>query len=130
LAWALWRGRRAPATREPGDDRALDRGVLVTAGLIVAGLTVLIVGSFVADRALFATRRDPALEVRATGHQWWWRIQYRGPPSGAWVETANELHLPRDRTTRVTLASADVIHSFWVPNVAGKLDMIPGRRNV
>lgn len=68
--------------------------------------------------------------VRVTGHQWWWRIQYRDPTSGRWIETANELHLPRDTTTRVSLGAADVIHSFWVPNVAGKIDMIPGRRNL
>jgi cytochrome c oxidase subunit 2 len=68
--------------------------------------------------------------VRVTGHQWWWRIQYRDPASGGWIETANELHLPAGRTARIALGSADVIHSFWVPNVAGKMDVIPGRTNV
>jgi cytochrome c oxidase subunit 2 len=70
------------------------------------------------------------MAVRVTGHQYWWRIEYRDPATGRWIETANELHLPQGRTTRVSLGSADVIHSFWVPNVAGKLDMIPGRRNL
>ncbi len=132
LCWTLWRAwrRGSPATQSVGDDRALDRSLPFAAGAIVLGLTVLIVGSFLADRTMFAARGDPALMVRVTGHQWWWRIQYRDPASGHWIETANELHLPRGTTTRVSLGAADVIHSFWVPNVAGKLDMIPGRRNV
>jgi len=136
LVRALWRGRNGDDTRSAGagevaaGERSRERGVLVAAGAIVLGLAVLIVGSFIADRALFATRGRDAMEVRVTGHQWWWRIAYRDAASGRWIETANELHLPRGRTTRVTLGSADVIHSFWVPNVAGKLDMIPGRRNV
>lgn len=132
LGWAMVRARRrwTGGSDGTGADAVLDRGVWVAAAVIVIGLTVLIVGSFLADRALFATRGDGALLVRVTGHQWWWRIEYRDPATGQVVETANELHLPRGRTTRVELGSADVIHSFWVPNVAGKLDMIPGRRNL
>ena len=126
LVWSLWRRRDRATT----DDRRLDRGLWTAAAAIVIGLTVLVVGSFVADRALFATRGQDAMAVRITGHQWWWRIEYRDTRTGRWIETANELHLPLGRTTRVTLGSADVIHSFWVPNVAGKIDMIPGRRNL
>ncbi len=128
LAWSLWRARHRFGTG--GGDGVLYRGLWGAAAMIVIGLTVLIGGSFVADRALVATRDDPALEVRLTGHQWWWRIEYRDPATGRWVETANEMHLPAGRTARVSLGSADVIHSFWVPNVAGKIDMIPGRRNL
>jgi cytochrome c oxidase subunit 2 len=133
LGWSLWRAyRRRKERADAGttDDRFLERGVAVAAGVIVLGLTVLIVGSFLADRALFAGRGQDATIVRVTGHQWWWRIQYRDPTTGRWIETANELHLPAGRTTRLVLGAADVIHSFWVPNVAGKLDMIPGRRNL
>ena len=73
---------------------------------------------------------DDALKVRVVGHQWWWEIHY--PDHG--VLTANELHLPvsdrnRRRPTALTLESADVIHSFWVPQLAGKTDLIPNRRN-
>jgi cytochrome c oxidase subunit 2 len=93
-------------------------------------LTVLIVASFMADRKLADARSAEALQVRVTGHQWWWRLEYRDPATGAWIETANELHLPVGRTIRIELGSADVIHSFWVPNVAGKMDLIPGRINV
>lgn len=129
LTWAIWRARRRRLSAgEPAEPSP--RTLPVAAAGIVAGLTVLILGSFWADRALFAARGDKAMLVRVTGHQWWWRIQYRDPETGRWIETANELHLPAGRTTTVSLGAADVIHSFWVPNVAGKLDMIPGRRNM
>ena len=132
IGWSLWRARRRIRSggEQAATDRVLDRGLWVTAGLIIAALTVLIVGSFIADRALFVSRNQEALEIRVTGHQWWWRIEYQDRATGRWIETANELHLPLGRTARVLLGSADVIHSFWVPNVAGKIDMIPGHRNV
>ena len=71
-----------------------------------------------------------ALKVRVVGHQWWWEIHY--PEHG--VVTANELHIPvssreQRRPTALTLESADVIHSFWVPQLAGKTDVIPNRAN-
>ncbi|HMK91478.1 MAG TPA: cytochrome c oxidase subunit II [Thermoleophilia bacterium] len=61
----------------------------------------------------------------ATGHQWWWALQY----SGATFETANEIHVPVDRTVTANLLSADVIHSYWVPQMGGKVDLIPGHVN-
>lgn len=134
VAWTLWRAlRRRRAAGDPAinpPDVGLNRGLLGWAGLIVVGLTVLITASFLVERNIAAARARNALEVRVTGHQWWWRIQYRDPRTGGWIETANELHLPLGRTTRVALGSADVIHSFWVPNIAQKLDVIPGRINL
>jgi cytochrome c oxidase subunit 2 len=133
LGISLWRSRPRPAGGAPvvdPADKGLGRSLIAWGGIITVGLTVLIVASFFVDRSLAAARAREALEVRVTGHQWWWRLQYRDPASGAWVETANELHLPVGRTIRVALGSADVIHSFWVPNVAGKMDVIPGRINL
>jgi cytochrome c oxidase subunit II len=129
LAWAVARRRRATPTSEAGDG-GLERALWVWGVAIIAGLTLLIVGSFLADRTLADARTREALVVRVTGHQWWWRIQYRDPATGRWIETANELHLPLGRTARLELGSADVIHSFWAPNLAGKMDVIPGRANV
>lgn len=135
LAWAIWRAR-GPLSRAEGpalapDDRALDRSLAVWIGVMLVGLTALVLGSLLADRGFAAARERDALQVRVTGHQWWWRIAYRDPRGpGGWIETANELHLPAGRTARVELGSADVIHSFWVPNVAGKTDVIPGHANV
>jgi len=68
---------------------------------------------------------DGALQVIAIGHQWWWEFQY--PELG--ITTANELHLPVDRPVNVTLESKDVIHSFWVPQLTGKIDNVPGHDN-
>lgn len=132
LAATVWRARRRTAASprvEPADP-GLQRLLWGWGAVIVAGLAVLATASFLVERALAAARNRDALEVRVTGHQWWWRIEYRDPTSGGWIETANELHLPAGRTARVALGAADVIHSFWVPNVAGKMDVIPGRVNL
>jgi len=67
---------------------------------------------------------DP-LEIHVVGHQWWWEFQY---PEQGFV-TANELHVPVGRTVSLTLTSADVIHSFWVPRLGGKRDLNPGSEN-
>jgi cytochrome c oxidase subunit 2 len=63
--------------------------------------------------------------VHVTGHQWWWEVRY--PQAG--VTTANEIHVPAGRSVDVSLASADVIHSFWVPQLGGKTDAVPGHTN-
>jgi cytochrome c oxidase subunit 2 len=65
------------------------------------------------------------LDVRVTGQQWWWQVAYTAEQ----VVTANELHVPAGVPVRLTVTSDDVIHSFWVPQVAGKVDVIPGRVN-
>jgi cytochrome c oxidase subunit II len=66
-----------------------------------------------------------SLRIHVTGKQWWWRVQYA--TANGFVETANELRLPLGQRVELQLASPDVIHSFWVPSIAGKMDMIPGR---
>ena len=68
---------------------------------------------------------DDVLQVTVIGHQWWWEYQY--PAEG--ITTANELHIPINRPVAVSLTSADVIHAFWPPKLAGKLDAVPGRIN-
>lgn len=67
-----------------------------------------------------------ALVVTVTGRLWWWEVRYTGP-DGADVITANEIRIPTGRAVYLALTSADVIHSFWVPALAGKMDMVPGR---
>jgi cytochrome c oxidase subunit II len=66
-----------------------------------------------------------ALRIHVIGKQWWWRVQYATPDG--FIETANELRLPLGQRVELQLSSPDVIHSFWVPSLAGKMDMIPGR---
>jgi cytochrome c oxidase subunit 2 len=74
---------------------------------------------------------DPPLTIEITGHQWWWEVVYVGADEeyGRFT-TANEIHIPVGVPVRVRLASADVIHSFWVPALGGKTDLIPGQINV
>jgi len=66
-----------------------------------------------------------ALVIRVTAHMWWWEVRYPGPDGG--IVLANEVHLPAGRTVWLALDSADVIHTFWVPALSGKVDMLPGK---
>ena len=126
LLWRAWRARTRPRTR--GSERSLQlafRGWIV---LTAAGIVVLTLASFLVDRQLLSAA--PAdLTIRINGRQWWWRIEYRDADPQRSFITANELHLPVARTAHIELLSDDVIHSFWVPQLAGKRDMIPGRLN-
>lgn len=70
-----------------------------------------------------------ALSIKVTGNQWWWAVKYHDPDLSKEFVTANEIHIPVGRPVRVTLVSRDVIHSFWVPRLQGKLDLIPGDTN-
>jgi cytochrome c oxidase subunit 2 len=133
LAVALWRGRHklrdlTPATSTPGE-AGLTRTLYGWTALIVVGLFVLTAGSFLVDRALAHVGPQP-IKLKVSANQWWWRIEYpdEADPSQT-VITANELHLPLNRTAEIELASNDVIHSFWLPNLHGKTDLIPGRTN-
>ena len=74
-----------------------------------------------------AAKKSSPLIVSVTGHDWWWELRYRDPASGGEIVLANEIHLPAGRSVVLGLNSGDVIHSFWVPALAGKVDMIPGR---
>lgn len=101
-------------------------------GFIVAGgvvlpllvLTPLLVVSLVSSARL--RMPENSLTIRVVGHMWWWEVRY--PDSG--LVTANEIYIPAGKPVRLELASADVIHSFWVPRLHGKRDMIPGVENV
>ena len=100
----------------------------------LAVTVVILLGTFVGTMAtLDAASRTPAkpgLEIDVTGHQWWWELRYSDPthPDLGFV-TANEVHLPVGVPVRVRVRSADVIHSFWLPQIAGKMDAIPGQVN-
>ena len=72
----------------------------------------------------------PALTVEVTGHQWWWQVRYRSDQPSHIFTTANEIHIPVGKPVEVKLATADVIHSFWIPALTGKTDLIPGQTNL
>ena len=73
--------------------------------------------------------RPPALTIVVTAHDWWWAARYPDPASGTGFVTANELHIPVGEPVAIELKSADVIHAFWVPQLAGKTQTIPGQTN-
>ena len=75
---------------------------------------------------LLETPRPGALTIAVSGEQWWWRVRYL-LPSGQTVELANEIRLPVGEHAEIQLTSDNVIHSFWIPSISGKVDMIPGR---
>lgn len=100
-------------------------GAAIATAVIVAGLTV---ASYLTTRAI-GEPGEAVLEVTVRGQQWWWQFLYGDPAKGGF-ETANELHIPVGKPVRLKLESPDVIHSFWVPSLAGKMDLIPGRTNI
>jgi cytochrome c oxidase subunit 2 len=96
----------------------------------VVVLTALLVWGLTLTRSLSEPPQPGELRMRVTGEMWWWRVAYLGENGAPTVIDANELHIPTGETVTIELESADVIHSFWVPRLSGKLDMIPGRHNV
>jgi cytochrome c oxidase subunit II len=97
--------------------------------LPVVTLTALVVYATLAVPRPY-TAEEPAVRIELVGHQWWWEVRYLGEGGTLDFTTANEMRVPAGRPVEVSLASADVLHSFWVPSLAGKLDLVPGRRNV
>jgi cytochrome c oxidase subunit II len=81
-------------------------------------------------RAIAMPSHANELTLQVSAAQWWWRVRYADPQSQSVFWTANEIHVPVGRPVKVELSSEDVIHSFWVPQLAGKIDVIPGQTNV
>lgn len=127
LAWAVWRGRSADAAR-PSQAR-LTMGVGIAIGVSLVTLYGLLFASVTVGRGIAALEYEKPLEIDITGYQWWWHVKYPGEQPYLEATTANEIHLPVGRHTRITLRSGDVIHSLWIPNLHGKVDMVPGRAN-
>ncbi len=96
-----------------------------TAGIVIA-FTLL---SYFAQRDLWAAPGTNRMTVRVAGHQWWWEVLYEDEQPARSFLTANEIHIPVNTPVRVLLETRDVIHSFWIPTLAGKTDQISGRMN-
>lgn len=124
MALAVWAVVASPE-RFPGA-----RSWVIGGGIVfpVVTLTVLQVHEFGLARRLVTLAADPALTVEVSGHMWWWDVRYREPGGGP-LRSANEIVIPAGRPVEFRVDSADVIHSFWMPSLAGKIDMIPGRVN-
>jgi cytochrome c oxidase subunit 2 len=128
LAVALVRGRRNRLQPDapPSSDRTLTRSVAVAVGVSIVLLISLLVASVWTGRTTGSLRASGVLTIAIIGHQWWWEIQYEDPVPSRRVVTANEFHIPTGRPVVLKVTSRDVIHSFWVPNLQGKRDLIPG----
>jgi len=131
LALSLW--ARRPTHADPLDtDPAVERrhAVVVTVLAVATGVAVLVLTglSYASQKRLFAVEEE-AVTIRVTGHQWWWEVRYEEPDASRTFTTANEIHVPVGRPIKVKLNASDVIHSFWVPSLMGKQDLITGREN-
>src|SRR3954453_8003809 len=117
-----------PEESIPGTERRLSSVVITCVIATVLILFALLFIDIFASRSVYALSSDPnPLSLKVIGHQWWWEVHYQDPqePSKLMI-TANEIHVPVGRVVRLELVSDDVIHSFWVPNMSGKKDLIPG----
>jgi len=123
IIWAILRGRRGGG----GEGKVSDDAWIVWGGIAVP---VVILGVLaVTTVQATAQLRKPeanAVRVQVVGKRWWWDVTY----ADARFTTANEIHLPAGRPVEIGLDSDNVIHSFWVPQLAGKVDLIPGQHNV
>ena len=120
--WALF----APPARRAFLAR---RGFVIAAGI---AFPVVVLASLLVYSFLFRESNGEAgsaLKIEVVGHQWWWRVSYVDEGGRRDFDTANEIRIPVGRPVEIALESADVLHSFWVPQLAGKLDMVPGRVN-
>ena len=110
---------------------------MVEIGLIAASVFALVIIAIPTLRVLWYTYDVPesekkdSYEITATGYQWWFKFEYAAEKldSGAQLSSANELVIPAGRPVRIQVRTTDVIHSFWVPKLGGKVDMIPNRGN-
>jgi cytochrome c oxidase subunit 2 len=120
--------RERPTAVNAGTERRMTISVTAAVAATVAIIAAFTVLSFFTTRALSVAGSDD-LTIKVRGLQWWWGIEYFGSTPEQRFETANEIHIPVGRKIRLQLEGLDVIHSFWVPSLAGKQDLVPGRPN-
>jgi cytochrome c oxidase subunit 2 len=125
LLYVCWRFRERPGAPAP---RQTHGNTPLEIGWTVAFAVVLLVFAVPTIRVIFQTQEAPAataLRIDVAGKQWWWEFRY----AGLGVQTANELHLPAGQPVAFHLNAPDVIHSFWIPQLGGKRDVVPHRVN-
>ncbi|MEZ4523236.1 MAG: cytochrome c oxidase subunit II [Thermomicrobiales bacterium] len=127
VLWAVFR-------RQTGDPDEIspaqpdeDSRFILTWGTVVPGLVLILFAGFIiyTEVALADDDDNPAERIEIIGHQWWWEVRYPDRD----IITANEIHIPAGEPVDITVTTADVIHSFWVPQLHGKIDLIPGITN-
>ena len=134
LLMAIFR-RRDKATLDAQGHLPVGRGVngmlwiYIGVGISTVVLFASAVWTIFTIAAVASPSRTPVLTLDVTAHQWWWEVRYRSDEPARIFTTANEIHIPTGEPVRINLATTDVIHSFWVPQLAGKMDIIPGQNN-
>ena len=138
LAFAVFVGalvvglRRRPADGSPtADGSSAGRRWVIGGGVVMPAvlIVVVLVATVASMRAVSGAPSDDAVTIEVIGHQWWWEVRYPDEQAQHDVVTANEIHIPAGRDVVLELRSADVIHSFWIPDLAGKMDLLPERTN-
>jgi cytochrome c oxidase subunit II len=129
LLLLAWLRRDTPGLPFFGEREDLAQRMVLVFGIAIP-LTVLLALFAGADLYVVGTSAAPSprstkLTINVVGHQWWWEVRYPGTSA----VTANEIHVPVRTRVNVVATTGDVIHSFWVPRLARKIDMIPGREN-
>jgi cytochrome c oxidase subunit 2 len=124
-----WFRRGTPGLPLLGEREEINERMVLVFGIAIPAV-VLVVLFGVSDVYLVGQTSPPnpqttSITIEVIGHQWWWEVRY--PNTGA--RTANEIHIPVNTRVNMVATTADVIHSFWVPALNRKIDMIPGRRN-
>lgn len=131
VIWLAMMGLAIYAAQSKGGEhrRPFARKLIVLGGVIPAiVLFALLVYGLRVLPSLIAHAPASAMKVTVFGEQWWWRVRYEAPGTEPF-ELANEIWLPEGEAVEFILRSNNVIHSFWVPSLAGKMDLIPGRVN-
>jgi cytochrome c oxidase subunit II len=107
-------------------ERNMARAVTGAVAATVTVLLVFLIFSYFVGRGISSSPGPDPVTIKVTGYQWWWKVEYEDPTPSNMVTTANEIHIPVGQPVVFKLTSRDVIHSFWVPNLHGKKDLIPG----
>jgi cytochrome c oxidase subunit 2 len=126
-AWAVVR-RRRPSDDEPWMTGRVIRTIVGAVAVTIGVLVALLVADAFTSRRINVTDRPDTITIEAIGNQWWWNFRYKGQRADEWVSSPNELHVPTGVPVIIEASSRDVIHSFWVPNLLGKRDLVPGMK--
>jgi cytochrome c oxidase subunit II len=131
LVYAAFRRREEPPG--PAVEARMERRAGVSVAVGIAVTVVVLIATLLVDFSLSRANASTGDEqqpitIEIVGHQWWWEVHYEDSIPQRRVTTANELYLPVGERVKLVMTSTDVIHSFWVPNLAGKKDIVPGYR--
>jgi cytochrome c oxidase subunit 2 len=118
-----------PAVADPAQERRMTVTIGSGIAITVVILFVFLLATFFTGRSVSALYTPDPLTIHVIGRQWWWEIQYANSDPSKIVRSANEIHIPTGSPVLLKLSSRDVIHSFWVPSLNGKRDLIPGQES-